>query len=39
VPDFIEGWSKLMELGIDYINTDSIKALAEFLKKNGVRKT
>jgi len=38
VPDFIEGWSKCIELGIDYINTDSIKALAEFLKKNGVRK-
>lgn len=38
-PDFIEGWSKLIELGIDYINTDSIKALAEFLKTNGVRKS
>lgn len=38
-PDFIEGWLKLMELGIDYINTDSIKALAEFLKTNGVRKS
>jgi hypothetical protein len=38
-PDFIEGWHKLMELGIDYINTDSIKALAEFLKTNGVRKS
>lgn len=38
-PDFIEGWSKLIELGVDYINTDSIKALAEFLKKNGTRKT
>jgi hypothetical protein len=38
-PDFIEGWTKLIELGVDYINTDSIKALAEFLKKNGVRKT
>jgi len=36
-PDFIEGWQKLIELGIDYINTDSIKALAEFLKTNGVR--
>lgn len=37
VPDFMEGWSKLIALGVDYINTDSIKALAEFLKKNGVR--
>jgi hypothetical protein len=36
-PDFIEGWVKLIELGVDYINTDSIKALAEFLKTNGVR--
>ncbi|WP_205510994.1 alkaline phosphatase [Longitalea arenae] len=38
-PDFIEGWKKLIELGVDYINTDSIKALAEFLKKNGVRQS
>jgi hypothetical protein len=38
-PDFIEGWAKLIDLGVDYINTDSIKALAEFLKKNGVRKS
>ncbi|THU34925.1 alkaline phosphatase [Niastella caeni] len=38
-PDFIEGWQKLIELGIDYINTDSIKALAEYLKTNGVRKS
>jgi hypothetical protein len=38
-PDFIEGWSKLIELGVDYLNTDSIKALAEFLKTNGVRKS
>jgi alkaline phosphatase len=38
-PDFIEGWAKLMELGVDYIDTDSIKALAEYLKRNGVRKT
>ena len=37
-PDFIEGWAKLIELGVDYINTDSIKALFEFLKTNGVRK-
>ncbi|MBO9202484.1 MULTISPECIES: PI-PLC domain-containing protein [Niastella] len=38
-PDFIEGWAKLIELGVDYINTDSIKALAEYLKKNGARKS
>jgi alkaline phosphatase len=38
-PDFIEGWAKLIELGVDYINTDSIKALAEFLKTNGARKS
>ncbi len=38
-PDNMEGWSKLIELGVDYVNTDSIKALAEFLKKNGVRKS
>lgn len=36
-PDNLEGWLWLMELGVDYINTDSIKALAEFLKTNGVR--
>jgi alkaline phosphatase len=38
-PDFIEGWAKLIELGVDYINTDSIKALAEFLKTHGVRQS
>ena len=38
-PDFMEGWAKLLELGVDYIDTDSIKALAEFLKNNGVRKS
>jgi alkaline phosphatase len=36
-PDNLEGWRRLMELGVDYLNTDSIKALAEFLKTNGVR--
>lgn len=36
-PDNYDGWLRLMELGVDYINTDSIKALAEFLKKNGAR--
>lgn len=38
-PDFVEGWEKMIELGVDYINTDSIKALAQYLKTNGVRKT
>jgi alkaline phosphatase len=38
-PDNMEGWSRLIELGVDYLNTDSIKALAEFLKTNGVRKS
>lgn len=37
-PDNMEGWSKLMALGVDYLNTDSIKALSEFLKTNGARK-
>ena len=36
-PDNFEGWQRLMDLGVDYLNTDSIKALAEFLKKNGAR--
>jgi alkaline phosphatase len=36
-PDNLEGWSRLMELGVDYLNTDSIKALAEFLKTHGAR--
>jgi hypothetical protein len=36
-PDNLEGWQRLMELGVDYLNTDSIKALAEFLKTNGAR--
>ena len=38
-PDFMEGWAKMIELGVDYIDSDSIKALAEFLKKNGVRRS
>ncbi|OQP59436.1 hypothetical protein A3860_37915 [Niastella vici] len=37
VPDNFEGWQRLIALGVDYLNTDSIKALAEFLKKNGAR--
>ncbi len=38
-PDYMAGWAKMMELGVDYIDSDSIKALAEYLKKNGVRKS
>ncbi len=33
-PDFIEGWQKVLELGVDYIDTYSIKALADYLKQN-----
>lgn len=33
VPDFDEAWKKVIELGVDYIDSDSIKALAQFLKK------
>lgn len=32
-PDFPNAWYQLMRLQIDYINTDSIKALADFLRK------
>lgn len=31
-PDFINAWYQLMHLQVDYINTDSIKALSEFLQ-------
>jgi alkaline phosphatase len=37
-PDFIEGWQKVIELGVDYIDTYSIKSLAEFLKKERPQK-
>ena len=33
-PDTEEGWAKTFELGVDYIDTYSIKSLAEYLKKN-----
>ncbi|MBO9204482.1 MULTISPECIES: PI-PLC domain-containing protein [Niastella] len=33
-PDFVDGWQKVIELGVDYIDTYSIKSLAEYLKKN-----
>lgn len=32
-PDFINAWYQLMKLQVDYLNTDSIKALADFLRK------
>ncbi len=31
-PDFINAWYEFMRLGVDYINTDNIVALAAFLK-------
>lgn len=31
-PDFMDAWGHLTELGVDYINTDSIRSLASFLK-------
>jgi hypothetical protein len=34
-PDFFDVWDKLTEIGVDYIDSDSIKALAEFLKQQG----
>lgn len=30
-PDFINAWNNLMQLGVDYINTDHIDAIAAFL--------
>ncbi|THU39672.1 alkaline phosphatase [Niastella caeni] len=32
-PDFINAWYQLIHLQVDYINTDSIKAIADFLRK------
>ena len=32
-PDNEDAWRQLMKLGLDYINTDSIKALSDFLRK------
>ncbi len=31
-PDFINAWKEFMHLGVDYLNTDHIVALASFLK-------
>jgi alkaline phosphatase len=36
-PDFINAWTQLMKLGVDYINTDHISALADFLNHQGDR--
>jgi alkaline phosphatase len=33
VPDFDDAWAEVLKLGVDYIDSDSIKALAAFLKK------
>lgn len=32
-PDFINSWYAYMDLGIDYINTDQIEAMGNFLKQ------
>jgi alkaline phosphatase len=32
-PDFMDAWLQLVQLQVDYINTDSIKALSAFLKQ------
>jgi YVTN family beta-propeller protein len=32
-PDHPEGWEELMRLGVDYINTDHIQELADFLTR------
>ena len=32
-PDFTNAWYQLIRLQVDYINTDSIKALSDFLRK------
>lgn len=37
-PDFIEGWQKVLELDVDYIDTYSIRSLADYLKKNRPQK-
>lgn len=32
-PDFMDAWYQLIQLQVDYLNTDSIKALSAFLKQ------
>ncbi|MBS1667255.1 MAG: alkaline phosphatase [Bacteroidetes bacterium] len=34
-PDFINAWYQLMHEGVDYINTDQIEGLADFLNRLG----
>lgn len=38
-PDFVEGWQKILELGVDYIDTYTIKSMADYLKANKPVKT
>ena len=33
-PDFINAWSQLIDMGVDYINTDHIRELSAFLKQH-----
>jgi alkaline phosphatase len=37
-PDIIEGWELLTDLDVDFIDSDSIKALAQFLKQKQITK-
>jgi alkaline phosphatase len=37
-PDIIEGWTLLTDLDVDFIDSDSIKALALFLKQKQILK-
>jgi len=32
-PDFMDAWQEFIQMKVDYINTDSIKALSAFLKE------
>lgn len=34
-PDVPDAWRQLMQLDVDYLNTDKISAIAEFLKQQG----
>lgn len=35
-PDHPEGWKRMMELGVDLINTDRIEELARFMKERAI---
>lgn len=37
-PDIMEGWTLLTDLSVDYIDSDSIRALAQFLKQKQIMK-